>query len=68
MKLWELNPPVVQQLWVQIFTTLQACDVPISPEFKDPVGLTFKTASLSQVPSLQGFPVVVPHTLSPYTV
>lgn len=52
MKLWELEPPAVQQLWVQILTPLQACDVPISPEFKDPVGLTFQTASLSQAPSL----------------
>jgi hypothetical protein len=52
MKLWELEPAVVQQLWVQILTLLQACDVPISPEFKDPVGLTFKTAFLSQAPSL----------------
>lgn len=37
---------VVQQLWVQILTPPQACDVPVSPEFKDPMGLTFQTASL----------------------
>lgn len=52
MKLWELKP-LGATLWSSssgfksLPLSIQACDVPISPEFKDPVGLTFKTASLS---------------------